>query len=52
MLLQAIISSYSLDTLIMYFPWLNYRKAFGTSPKGAGKTEVFSGKNKFTINLK
>jgi hypothetical protein len=22
----------------------NYRKAFGTSPKGAGKTKVFSGK--------
>jgi hypothetical protein len=24
--------------------WENYRKAFGTSPIGAGKTEVFSGK--------
>jgi hypothetical protein len=23
---------------------INYRKASGTSPKGAGKTEVFSGK--------
>jgi hypothetical protein len=27
------------------FHVLNYREASGTSPKGAGKTEVFSGKN-------